>query len=126
MAEHNELGTWGEQLAARFLEEKGYTVVERDWRLGKRDIDIIALTPDGVTTVFVEVKTRSSDIVAKPEDAIDRNKVRSIGYAANAYVKEHVVLGELRFDTVTIVGRKDSKNLRVEHVEDAFNPLLFY
>lgn len=126
MAKHNELGTWGEQLAARFLEEKGYTVVERDWRLGKRDIDIIALTPDGVTTVFVEVKTRSSDIVTKPEDAIDRNKVRSIGYAANAYVKEHVVLGELRFDTVTIVGRKDSKNLRVEHVEDAFNPLLFY
>ena len=56
MAAHNDTGKWGEDLAAKYLEEKGYTIVERDWKSGRRDIDIIALDDDVV--VFVEVKTR--------------------------------------------------------------------
>lgn len=57
MAEHNELGKWGEDEAARFLQRKGFTILERDWRVGKRDLDIIALKEDGKLLVFVEVKT---------------------------------------------------------------------
>ena len=61
MAAHNELGKWGEDLAAEYLEKKGYTIVERDWKSGRRDIDIIALDDDVV--VFVEVKTRRNSLL---------------------------------------------------------------
>ena len=58
MAEHNDLGKWGEQVAVDYLQRKGYEILERDWKSGHRDLDIIAL--DGDTIVFVEVKTRRS------------------------------------------------------------------
>lgn len=87
MARHNELGKWGEQYAADYLQDNGYEILDRDWRIGHRDIDIIARTNDGTTIVFVEVKTRTSDVVRKPDDAVDLRKIRNIGYAANNYVK---------------------------------------
>ena len=59
MAEHNDLGKWGEDEAALYLEDEGYTIIDRDWRLGRRDLDILAYTPDGNTLVVVEVKTRT-------------------------------------------------------------------
>lgn len=123
MALHNELGKWGEDFAARHLEEQGYTILERDWRLGHRDIDIIARTPDGTTIVFVEVKTRTSDVISKPQDAVNAGKIRSLGMAANAYVKEEQLWDELRFDIISIIGDREETAL-LEHIEDAFNPLL--
>ena len=56
MAAHNELGQWGEEVATDYLRRKGYTIVERDWKSGHRDLDIIAM--DGQTLVVVEVKRR--------------------------------------------------------------------
>ena len=125
MAAHNELGKWGEEMAVEYLHDKGYIIRECDWKFGKRDIDIIALTPDETEVVFVEVKTRTTDEVAKPEDAVDMRKIRSIGVAANAYVKMCDVVEELRFDIITIVGTTRD-NMRVEHIKDAFNPLLLF
>ena len=49
MAEHNELGAWGEDEAALYLEGEGYVIIDRDWKIGKRDLDILALSPDGKT-----------------------------------------------------------------------------
>ena len=125
MAEHNKLGTWGEDLAAAYLREKGYSIRDTDWKLGKRDLDIVALTPDQRTIVFVEVKTRLSDAVMKPEDAVDIKKIRSIGYTANSYIKELDIDLETRFDIISIIG-KHGEQTRIEHIEDAFNPLLAY
>lgn len=125
MASHNELGKWGEEYATKYLRDNGYTIVERDWRVGHRDIDIIARTPDNTTVVFVEVKTRTSDVVTKPEQAIDTKKIRSIGMAANIYVKQNNISDLLRFDIITIVGSNDD-NAMLEHTEDAFNPCLAY
>ena len=68
MAKHNNTGKWGEDLAADYLREKGYEIIERDWRDGHRDIDIIARSPDLRTIVFVEVKTRATDVITKPEE----------------------------------------------------------
>ena len=65
MAEHNELGTWGETLAAEYLEKKGYQILERDWKSGHRDLDIIAM--DGDTMVIVEVKTRRNRLFTDPK-----------------------------------------------------------
>lgn len=125
MARHNDTGKWGEELAASLLRDKGYTIMERDWHSGHRDIDIIARSPDSRTVVFVEVKTRTQDIVMRPEDAVNVKKIRNIGLAANNYVKMHNLLDELRFDIVSIVG-ENPQVAKVEHLVDAFNPLLFF
>ena len=125
MAQHNQLGKWGEEYAANYLLGKGYDILERDWHIGHRDIDIIARTPDSRTVVFVEVKTRTQDIIMRPEDAVTEKKIRNIGLAANNYVKMFNVVDELRFDLVTIVG-ENPKVAKVEHIADAFNPLQFF
>ena len=123
MAAHNDLGSWGEEKAAEYLKAKGYTILERDWRSGRRDIDIIALNEDGTEVVFVEVKTRASRELAAPEDAVGPAKVRSIGCAADAFVKERGVEEAIRFDVVAVVGSCGG-DAEVEHTEYAFNPLL--
>ena len=123
MAEHNELGKWGEDEAALYLEDEGYVIIDRDWKIGKRDLDILALSPDGKTLVVVEVKTRSGEEYQQPEEAVDARKMRNLAIAANTYVKEQKVEKELRFDIVTVVGVGHQVK-RIEHLVDAFNPLL--
>lgn len=123
MATHNDLGKWGEEMAVQHLRKQGYTILDRDWRFGHRDLDIVARTPDGIVVVFVEVKTRTSDVVSSPHDAVDARKIKSLGAAANAYVKEFQIWDELRFDIISIIGDR-SETALLEHVEDAFNPLL--
>ena len=125
MARHNELGKWGEQYAADYLPSIGYDIIERDWRIGHRDIDIIARTGDGTTVVFVEVKTRTSDVVTKPDDAVDIKKIRNIGYAANNYIKTKGIVDEVRFDIISIIGN-NKENAQLEHIIEAFNPCLAY
>jgi len=125
MAQHNETGHKGEQLAADYLRSKGYTIRDMDWRQGHRDLDIIALTPDMLTLVFVEVKTRTDDYLTSPELAIDLKKIRNLGLAANSYVKQNRITLDLRFDIITVVSAPDGHSLpRIEHWEDAFNPML--
>ena len=125
MARHNELGKWGEQYAADYLQSIGYDIIGRDWRIGHRDIDIIARTGDGTTVVFVEVKTRTSDVVTKPDDAVDIKKIRNIGYAANNYIKTKGIVDEVRFDIISIIGN-NKENAQLEHIIEAFNPCLAY
>ena len=123
MAEHNELGKWGEDEAALYLEDEGYVIIDRDWKIGKRDLDILALSPDGKTLVVVEVKTRSGDEYQQPEEAVDGRKMRNLAIAANAYVKEHQVDKKLRFDIISVVGVGHQVE-HLEHLKDAFNPML--
>nr|MBP7472629.1 YraN family protein [Prevotella sp.] len=123
MAEHNDLGKLGEEKAAVYLREKGYTIIERDWKFGKRDLDIIALDDTEAVMVFVEVKTRRNENYIEPEMAIDRTKIRNLASCANAYVRMNNVSRELRFDIITVIG-EDKDDLKVEHIVDAFNPLL--
>ena len=106
-----------------FLEQKGYSILERDWKWGKRDLDIIAVTEDRQTLVFVEVKTRSSEDLQEPEEAVDNAKMKNLAIAANAYVKAMNAMQDIRFDIVSIIGKRKCLE-RIEHIEDAFNPLL--
>lgn len=123
MAEHNDLGKWGEDEAALYYEDRGYEILERDWKVGKRDIDLIALTEDKDTLVFVEVKTRQNNDLQEPEEAVDVKKMRNIAIAANAYVKLHDLDMDVRFDIISVIG-KCSCVESIECFEDAFNPLL--
>lgn len=118
MAAHNELGRWGEQIAASFLSDKGYFIVERDWHLGHRDIDIIAM--DGDDIVFVEVKTRSTNAVMAPQQAVDTRKMRSIAMAASNYVRRHAITNPVRYDVIAIVGTPET-GARIEHLVNAFH-----
>lgn len=123
MAEHNDLGKWGEDEAALYYEDRGYEILERDWKVGKRDIDLIALTEDKDTLVFVEVKTRQNNDLQEPEEAVDVKKMRNLAIAADAYVKLHGLDMDVRFDIISVIG-KCSCVESIECFEDAFNPLL--
>ena len=116
MAIHNELGAWGEEQASVFLQRRGYTIVERDWKTGHRDIDIVAL--DGGTVVFVEVKTRRNRVFGEPEDAIDYRKLQNLRLAINYYVKSKHINQEFRFDVITVVGTPTGGPPQISHFED--------
>ena len=126
MAEHNDLGKWGEQYVEAFLRRKGYIILEREWRHGRSlcDIDLICKTADQTTIVFVEVKTRSANDVTLPEDAVTLNKMRRLGHSADNYVKMNNITEDLRFDIVALVGNSNDEEPQINHIEDAFNPLL--
>ena len=118
MAKHNELGKQGEEIAAQYLIEKGYEIVERNWRNSHKEIDIIA--KDGVELVIVEVKTRQSDDFGEPDIAVTRQKQSRLIYAANAYLFRHNLDIDTRFDIISIV-MKDGNPI-IDHIEDAFLP----
>jgi uncharacterized protein (TIGR00252 family) len=112
---HLQTGIWGEDLAAAYLRDKGYIILERDWHSKHRDIDIIA--QDGETTVFVEVKTRSSRDFGEPTDAINHRKLDNLRHAINHYIKYRDI-DNYRFDVITIIGSANSMNPEIEHLEN--------
>jgi len=121
MAEHNQLGTYGEDVAAKYLENKGLTILDRNWHSGHKEIDLIA--QDSGTLVIAEVKTRSSLAYGDPQDAIDSRKIIRIVKATDAYLRMKRLDLPVRFDIITIV--KTGSRLHIEHIEDAFTaPLL--
>ena len=115
MAAHNELGKWGEEFAAAYLRGKGYVILERDWKSGHNDLDIVAIDKDMM--VFVEVKTRCNRLYGDPEEAIDYRKLQSLQSAVNHYVKSHHVNAPVRFDIISIVGSIGSEP-ELSHIED--------
>lgn len=118
MAEHNDLGRQGEDMAVTMLIGKGYRILDRNWRFGKLELDIVASY--GNEIVFVEVKTRRNDLFASPRDAITTTKVKNIVRAADSYIKEHGIDLDARFDIIEIVGTGPSAS--IEHTESAFVP----
>ncbi len=119
MAVHNELGKWGEDTAASYLEDKGYEILCRDWRCGHRDLDIVA-HKDG-ELIIVEVKTRRNAVFMEPEEAVSYQKAQSISIAANAYVKRYGINAPIRFDIIAITGTPDT-NYEIKHIPNAFYP----
>lgn len=121
MAEHNELGTLGEQVAVEHLVRCGYRICERNWRSGRRELDIVALK-DG-ELVVVEVKTRGSGEYGSPTDAIDSRKIRRIVAAADAYIRLKALDIPVRFDVISILHKSGGEH-HITHIEDAFYPPL--
>lgn len=110
-------GARGEEAAALYLAEQGYTVLARNYRKRFGEVDIVALRQD--VLVFVEVKTRSSSRFGTPAEAVDARKRRRISAAALSYVSENGMEdAPARFDVVEVrlIGGEPS----VTHIEDAF------
>lgn len=116
MANTIKTGNKGEDLAADFLQEKGFEVIARNYRYKHSEIDLIA--KHGNLLVFVEVKTRSSSTFGEPEAFVDSKKASKIFEGAEQYVFENNWNGNIRFDIVSV---KLGGNGEVVHFEDAFH-----
>ena len=116
MAEHNQLGTDGENKAAEFLLQNGHLILARNYKHGKCEIDIISSHED--MTVFTEVKTRNTDYFGYPEEAVDKKKRKKIRRAAEEYLFENKIDTAVRFDIISIVN--ENGQLKVYHIQDAF------
>jgi putative endonuclease len=119
MGKHNELGRKGENMAIVFLQTAGYIVLQRNWRSGRAELDIIAM--DNKTMVFIEVKTRSDDIFERPEDAVTPQKQSLITRAAMAYMRVSGHDWTIRFDIISVILR-GGKPSQIDHIKDAFFP----
>lgn len=114
-------GAWGEDLAAQYLAAKGYRILGRRVRVGRRDeLDLIARSPDQVL-VFAEVKTRASEVFGRPFTSVDARKRKALSRAALRYMmrlKEKP--NYFRMDVVEVIGTPSGTNPVVRHLENAF------
>jgi putative endonuclease len=117
MGQHLRTGKLGEELAAAYLEEAGYRILERNYRCPFGEIDIIA--QEGDTLVFVEVKSRRSENFGLPQLAVGPEKQRRISKISLYYLQGHRLdAPNVRFDVVAILLR--SNNPSIELIKDAF------
>lgn len=116
MAQHNDLGKKGEQLALEFLQQNGYLILEKNYRFKKAEVDIIA-QKESVLAV-VEVKTRSSDYFGNPQDFVNPKKIKLLVSAIDNYVVEKDLDVDVRFDIIAILRQKN--DFKIEHIQDAF------
>lgn len=116
MAQHNELGKKGEQLAVDFLLKNDYDIIERNYRFEKAEVDIIAKKND--VLAIVEVKTRSTADFGDPQDFVKPKQIKNLVKAVDEYVTVNDLDVEVRFDIIAIV--KEGKGYSIEHLENAF------
>lgn len=116
-----EFGKMGEQMTARYLTDKGYVILEHNYRRGHLEIDLIAL--DGDELVIVEVKSRANDTLLQPEVAVDHKKRLALIRLANEYVKSHNRKENVRFDIVSIVSNPEGAEIK--HLKNAYNVMTF-
>lgn len=117
------LGRWGEERAARYLERRGWTILARNYRFGRREVDLVVRR--GGLVAFVEVKTRAGPGFGAPQDAITRLKRREVEAVAVHFLHRHGLHdAPVRFDAVAIQVERRAGQARVilEHVEDAWRP----
>lgn len=116
MAEHNELGKRGEEIAVDFLQQNGYKILETNWTFLKAEIDIIAIKEN--ILAVVEVKTRSSLDFGLPQDFVKPKKIQLLVKAINEFVVTNDLEVDVRFDIIAI--HRDRQKFNIEHLEDAF------
>lgn len=114
------LGEKGERFAALWLKKQGYKLLYQNYQLGDDEVDLIAIDPDRVTVVIVEVKTRSSSEPA-PESSINRKKQFNLARLASRLGKRKEFSGRpFRFDAIAIVW-PDGEEPQIKHYEAAFD-----
>jgi putative endonuclease len=117
VAHNQELGERGERIAARWLASKGWTIRDRRFRSGRRDIDLVAQRD--ALVAFVEVKARTGIEFGDPVEAVHWRKQRELRRSAQVWIDRHGRTGEAyRFDVVGVL--LGGGKVRLKHVENAF------
>lgn len=116
------IGIIGETEAAKMLEQKGFRIVEHNWRMGHLEVDLIAENKKEI--VFAEVKARTTTYGGKmPEEYVDEDKKRRMTAAANAYIKYRKIEKMPRFDIIGILVNPENNEITYRnHLENAFQP----
>lgn len=118
-----KLGKAGEDEVCKWLIARGHTILERNWRAGKQEIDIISLASDGIH--FAEVKSRTAPVQGEPEEAVNAVKQRNIVKAAGRYMtmkgKELSDSLEIWFDIAAVTF--DGGDVRIKYFPGAFVPI---
>ena len=120
MEKKDDLGKIGEEAAQLYLIKKGYKILALNWRFGHKELDIVALQDD--VAVVVEVKSRSTKHFEHPKDAVTRKKQKRLVEAADAFIQQNNINFEVRFDIISVL--PDGDSYKIEHIEDAFYPLV--
>jgi putative endonuclease len=118
MTTTREKGKASEDTAVDFLMKNGYEILERNWYKGHYELDVIA-RKNGIVAI-IEVKSLSYNYIQEPYQQVNRNKQRTIIAATNAYIRQHNINDDVRFDIVSIITGKNEPV--VEHIENAFYP----
>lgn len=112
-------GNAAEEVAEKYLLQKGYRIIARNWYFCHLELDIIAA--DGDELVIVEVKSKFGEPFDHPTEAISNKKIRQVIEAADNWVQQTDWSGDTRFDLITVVFYNE-QNYELEHFEDAFSP----
>ena len=120
MAEHNDFGKKAEDLAAKFLQDKGYKIITRNYRFQKAEIDIIAEL--GTTIIIAEVKARATDVFLEPQEAVNKRKIKLIISAADQFMNERNSDQNVRFDIISVLPNNLGE-LQFTHLENAFESI---
>ena len=117
-AARQALGEFGERIAERWLRQRGWRLVQRRFRSGHRDIDLV-VENEGLVA-FVEVKARQGDTFGDPVAAVNWKKQKELGRSARVWIARHGRKEEAyRFDVVGVL--VDGERVRIRHVENAFS-----
>ena len=130
MSNTKETGNYGEIQASNYLVKKGYTIIARNYYGKHGEIDIIAVTPDNTTLVFVEVKTRKSKLFGYAAESIDKKKIQSIIRTAENFMYENPSEHQIRFDVIEVyykIINNDELILdEINHIKNAFYDISNY
>lgn len=116
---HLSTGQLGEKMAVDYLRDKGYEILNTNWRYQHKEIDIIARTRQN-ELVIVEVKTRNSTRYGDPEEAVDIKKQEFLIEATDAYIEEQNLDMDVRYDIIAIAFKSGKKVIK--HIQEAFYP----
>ncbi|MFB6258185.1 MAG: YraN family protein [Flavobacteriales bacterium] len=111
-------GKEGEEAAVRYLKDHGYSIRERNWTFGQREVDIIAEKED--LLIIAEVKTQKNRRFGSPQFRVNKNKQENLVQAANGYVHRKGLDRDVRFDILAVIINQEGEE--VHHIEDAFGP----
>lgn len=120
ITEKQRLGKQGEDHALAYLEAHGLRLLERNWRYRRAEIDLVMM--EGEVLVFIEVKTRSTDVYGHPLEFVRPRQVELLSAAASAYMDKIEHEWEIRFDLVSLIIYREDQSFSLEHIKDAFFP----
>jgi len=109
------IGSWGEDIAEKYLKKKGYAIIERNFRCKLGEIDIIAL--NNAQLVFIEVKTRQNQKYGLPCEAVNKEKLRHLTRTANYFVASRSInYKDVRLDVIEVL--KQNGKTYLHHIEN--------